>query len=570
MCQCRVQGLTAVKYVVALAAALVALTPGLARAQSCVTDFEGATGTVKNGDTICQEAVGKKCVFPLSVCVNQPAAEGGTCTPQTLKKKVRASGHCGPVGKVNVKPSGTDAVCGSQANVSVRLKKKGKKEGKCVVKAKGGTSLAKITLLCEPAGSGMCPATTTTTTTVGPGSTTTTTMCAGGCACGTPTPTRLSFTTGIGSGNCGTVQLSNGSTSKNLACSGLYTGGGGNTVPLPYSVPDMGNSLTGITNCACTALTLTNLTSADTGSNRNCTSVGCLFGPPLPIPNAASTPTSVCVINVVATDASGTADCASGASHISLPLTSELYLNGDLFPNAPGIQVCPVCNKSCNAGTNMNGPCNIDGDCPGGGAGSCAGGTACHGGTNAGMACTPADSATLGTTNSFPTSQDCPPPTGNFIGGLPIAFDLVTGTKTVTAANNTVSGQNNVFCGFCRDGLTGPTGSGCFAGDQGGVCPTPQPSAPIPCTPATQATDCPAAYPDCVQKTGGAFGPGGGGAHTITESGAPAGSMTDGAPHASTLASIFCIQPTFNSTVDAAGDLPGPGAVTLSGTAQLQ
>jgi len=568
MRQCRVQGLAAFKYVVALAAALVSLAPGLARAQSCITDFKDATGTaVKDGNTICQEAVGKKCVFPLSVCVNQPATEGGTCTGQTLKKKVRASGHCGPVGKVNVKPSGTDAICGSQANVMVRTKKKGQKEGKCKIKAKGGTSLAKITLLCEPTGSGMCPATTTTTTTtVGPGSTTTTTMCVGSCACGATTPTRLSFTTGIGSGNCGMVQLSNGNTQKNLACSGLYTGGGGNTVPLPYNVPDMGNSLTGISACSCTGMTLTNLTSTDTGSNRNCTSVGCLFGPPLPIPNSASTPTSVCVINVVATNASGTADCKSGESHLNLPLTSELYLNGDLFPGAPGIQVCPVCNKTCNAGTNNGGPCNSDTDCTGAGAGSCAGGNVCHGGPNNGTGCTPADSATLGTTNSFPTSQDCPPPTANFIGGLPIAFDLVTGSKTLTATNNTASGQNNVFCGYCRDGNTG-TSTGCFAGDQTGGCPTPLQPGPIACQ---NNGGCPAEYPDCVQRSAGSFGPAGGGAHTITETGSPAGDMTDGMPHASTLASIFCIQPTFNPTVDAAGDLPGPGAVTLSGNAQIQ
>jgi hypothetical protein len=563
MRQCRVQGFTAVKYVVALAAALVALAPGFARAQSCVTDFEDATGgTVSDGDTICQEAVGNKCVFPLSVCVNQPGTEGGTCTPQTLKKKVRASGHCGPVGKVNVKPSGTDAVCGSQANVTVRTKKKGKKEGKCKIKAKGGTSLAKITLLCEPTGSGMCPATTTTTTVVS-GSTTTTTVCAGGCACGTPTPTRLSFTTGIGSGNCGTVQLSNGNVQKNLACSGLFTGGGGNTVPLPYSVPDMGNSLTGISACSCTGLTLTNLTSTDTGSNRNCTSVGCLFGPPLPIPNSGSTPTSVCVVNVVATNASGTADCANGESHINLPLTSQLYLDGDLFPAAPGIQVCPVCNKTCNAGTNMNGPCNVDGDCPGGGAGSCAGANKCHGGPNDGNACTPADSI-VGTLSVFPTSHDCPPPPGNNIGGLPIAFDLVTGTKTLTAANNTASGQNNVFCGYCRD--VNNLGTGCFQGDPNGACPVPGGS-PVKCN--TNA-DCNSNYPDCMQRSAGAFGPAGGGAHTITATGSPAGNMADGAPHASTLASIFCIQPTFNSTVDAAGDLPGPGAVTLSGNVQLQ
>ena len=55
----------------------------------------------------------------------------------------------------------------------------------------------------------------------------------------------------------------------------------------------------------------------------------------------------------------------------------------------------------------------------------------------------------------------------------------------------------------------------------------------------------------------------------FTETGAPAGTLSDGAGHASTLVSIFCIQPTFNATVDAAGDLPGPGAVSLPGTAQL-
>ena len=82
-------------------------------------------------------------------------------------------------------------------------------------------------------------------------------------------------------------------------------------------------------------------------------------------------------------------------------------------------------------------------------------------------------------------------------------------------------------------------------------------------------TDGNSSWPDCQQRNPGAFGPAGGGARTITETGAPAGNMTDGAGHASTLVSAFCIQPTFNPTVDAAGDLPGPGAVSLPGTAQL-
>jgi len=249
-------------------------------------------------------------------------------------------------------------------------------ESRCVdnmIQVDGGGNV--LSIIC-----GGAPATTTTTSTT----TSTTTGSAPLTCCGV-TPTKLSFTTGVGSGNCGTVLLSNGTLQQNLACGGLYTGGGSNSVPLPYNVPDQGNSLTGISSChsATGALTLTNLTSTQTGSNRNCTSVGCLFGPPLPIPNASSPPTSVCVVNVVATNASGTANCNTGTSHLSLPLTSVLYLDGDLFPTAPGIQVCPVCNKTCNAGTNLNGPCNSDADCPSAGAGSCAGTNKCHGGPNA-------------------------------------------------------------------------------------------------------------------------------------------------------------------------------------------
>jgi hypothetical protein len=33
--------------------------------------------------------------------------------------------------------------------------------------------------------------------------------------------------------------------------------------------------------------------------------------------------------------------------------------------------------------------------------------------------------------------------------------------------------------------------------------------------------------------------------------------------------SVFCIPPTFDATVDNAGDLPGPGAVALEGEAQV-
>ena len=155
--------------------------------------------------------------------------------------------------------------------------------------------------------------------------------------------------------------------------------------------------------------------------------------------------------------------------------------------------------------------------------------------------------------------------------------------------NNTASGQNNVFCGFCRDINAGSTG--CFEGDPGAGCPRnadctaaglpfaccsgagagtcDQPAPSKPCASNTECSDGNGTWPDCEQRNPGAFGPAGGGARTITETGAPASTINDGGGHPSTLVSIFCIPPTFNATVDAAGDLPGPGAVSLPGTAQL-
>ena len=473
----------------------------------------------------------------------------------------------------------------------------------------GGTSLGPGSCQHNPC---LSSSTTTTTTTTRPPTTTTTTTIPACCGF-SPKPNRLNFTTSTstGTGNCGTLTSNTGLLLENLKCGGLYTGGGSDSVPLPFQVPDMGSSLTKVATCSGTSLGLSNLTSTDTGSNRNCTSIGCLVGPPLPIPNSATPSTSVCVINTVSANATGTADCSSGASQLSLPLNSEIFLDGDLFPNAPGIQVCPVCNKTCNAGTNLNGPCSSDADCPGAGAGSCAGSNKCHGGPNDGMACTPAESV-VGTLGAFPTTHDCPPPVAMDIGGLPIAFTLSTATKTDTA--QTLAGPNSqctangvpffcctgagagtctamprVFCGFCRD--IDAAGTDCFEGDPNNrflnECPRNNlcasagdpfncctgagtgtcDQAAKPCTDSSQCTDGNGTWPNCRQGNPGAFSFGT--AQTITETGSPAGDMSDGLGHASVLVSTFCIGPTFNFMVDGPGDLPGPGAVSLPGTAQL-
>jgi hypothetical protein len=326
----------------------------------------------------------------------------------------------------------------------------------------------------------------------------------------------------------------------NMACSGLYTGGGGNSVPLPFKVPDLANAVTAITTCSGQTGTLGSTTSTDTGNNRTCTASGCLFGGPLAVPNPGSTPTSVCVLNAVGGALSGSVTCDTGATAISLPLSSVLFLTGDTATDPgstiPGIQPCPVCNR--------------------GGSG------VCEGGPNNGLACTPGTS-TLGGNASYPTSHDCPPDPMFNIGTLPVEFNLSSGTVTwsgTTATNDTgstLSVQNRVFSGFCRD----VDGTGAFEGT------TPATAKECWKNGAAVGTACSGTFESCEQRNNGAFGPSGGANRTIREIGNAMSIL--GGPASATLVSVFSIRPTFDPTVDAAGDLPGPGAVSLVGTASL-
>jgi hypothetical protein len=364
-------------------------------------------------------------------------------------------------------------------------------------------------------------------------STTSTTIGGGGCCNGAAF---LRFATIDQSGDCGDIIDSGGMVAE-LACSGLYTGGGGNSVPLPLTVPDQGIALSAITGCTGQTATLGGSTSAETGSNRNCTSTGCLFGAPLAVPNPNTPATSVCVVNKASADLDGTAVCDTGVTNVNLPLSSVLYLTGDSATDPSGtitgVQPCPLCSANT-----------------------------CIGGPNNGMSCEPG-TTDLGGDPAYPTSHDCPPAETFNIGTLPVAFALTTGTVTWTGTNatndtgSTVSTQNRVFSGFCRD----VDGTGAFAGS----------------TPATAqqcwengmavGTACSGEFESCEQRNNGAFGPSGGSNKTIIAIG-QASSILGGAAQG-TLVSVFSIRPTFNATVDAAGDLPGPGAVALPGTATL-
>ena len=148
-------------------------------ADECLLGFQDTTGIpLADGSTVCQTAVGKSCEFNLKLCVNE-LQEG--CTAASLPSKaVHATGHCGPVRKLQVHPSGSSAVCGDPAVVRVRTRQNGKRVGTCTISARVQSAKTnaridkdKLVLMCEPS-TATCP--TTTTTTVTTTTTTTTTL----------------------------------------------------------------------------------------------------------------------------------------------------------------------------------------------------------------------------------------------------------------------------------------------------------------------------------------------------------------------------------------------------------
>ncbi len=120
----------------------------------------------------------------------------------------------------------------------------------------------------------------------------------------------------------------------------------------------------------------------------------CYFGPPLEFPNPILSSLTTCVQNVIQTDGSGTGNPNTGDSSVTLPLSSWVYVTGNL--GSP----CPT----CPSGT-------------------------CTYGAKAGMAC-----ISGGSTN---TSHDCPPERGGGAFQAPLSVTLsplTTGSTSLTNA----------------------------------------------------------------------------------------------------------------------------------------
>src|SRR2546428_261583 len=176
------------------------------------------------------------------------------------------------------------------------------------------------------------------------------------CNCAGGTPAQLAFTTGVGAGTCGRLDADTQANFFPLACGTLYFGGAA-VLQAPFVFPDMGRSIVGVSACNGTTLTLTGTTPAQAGGSRcaggtshggpgtldadrpggicqllHCTNAGCLFGAPLPVASRTGIG-PLCVVNVIAANVSGTADCATGVTtSLDIALSSRFFLpNGDLM-----------------------------------------------------------------------------------------------------------------------------------------------------------------------------------------------------------------------------------------------
>jgi hypothetical protein len=218
-------------------------------------------------------------------------------------------------------------------------------------------------------------------------------------------------------------------TLKSLKCGGLNIGGGASAVA-EGPIPDGSTNRFGLANCTGSSCTVfpTDQVPAVNSDEPDCTTTGCNFGTPLPIPNQATPVLSTCVLNTWSAPASGSVNLATGAATLNIPLRSEVYLTANV--NQP----CPVCRSggvpvsgspaapasgTCDRGPRKDQACrtaNSNGltrDCP-------------SGGSDAQNPCEPGGAT--------------PCLDGTFIG--PISVDL----SPLTTATSTSSDAGGIFC----------------------------------------------------------------------------------------------------------------------------
>ena len=380
-------------------------------------------------------------------------------------------------------------------------------------------STTTTTTMIVPTTTTSTTSTTTTTTSSTTTSTTTTTTSSTTTTTGGPVFTQLSFTTTIGSTSCGGPS---------------FAGFTAPSAPFSGEVHDASNAKLGDLGLGCLYV---GGGSAATPANQIPDGSQSIFD--LGTPSGGTVP-------LVASNGTGRENCTKGAG--------------------PG--------KHCVGGNGGPIACTTDADC-GGTPGSCALDANC----NFGPPLPITGSLPVCVINAIQTdgSGTATPATGDSTVSIPLSSRVYLTANATDPCPRCISGQcdptwkdNSNNPSPNSGAACTPTGSQATSLDCGVPLQDFQGALPVTLNPlSTTATTLsqPAGLFCPSQAHAGAF-------HlptatSITETGSPAGDLTDGAEHPAVLAAVFCIPASLSAAINAVGDLPGPGATGLGGNAQL-
>src|SRR5262249_47653030 len=151
------------------------------------------------------------------------------------------------------------------------------------------------------------------------------------------------------------------------------------------------------------------------GTGFDCTTTGCSFGPPVPIPNGGL---SACSVKTFRAPANGSVNLLTGATTANVSLDLHVYLTAN--PTQP----CPRCSATGAPGSPGSGTCDR--------------------GARAGLGCT--------TTNSQGLSKDCQP------GGSDGSTDVGVIAADLSPVTTGTASESNPLGLFCP----AQTVAGCF------------------------------------------------------------------------------------------------------------
>jgi hypothetical protein len=297
----------------------------------------------------------------------------------------------------------------------------------------------------------------------------------------------LEFATSTPGGVCGDTRDGSNAVLKNLTCGGLNLGGGlagvpkgptpdGSTSLFALSCAGGGACVPGCVGGICN-VSQTSPAPAPMSSDPDCTTTGCFFGTPLPIPNPGLPSLSTCVMNTWSAPASGTLDLTSGASSTNVALNSDVYLTGNVT------QPCPKCvpvapppfTGTCNRGMNLGLACvstsstGYTRDCPTGGS---SGANTCGPAHNQPCTCLPGGGFCLD---------------GSHVGVIGISLSpLETGTRSLAADQFGLFCPNQINPGCFGSGTCVTiTENGVAGGHPVSISPAAATLASVFCVPST-------------------------------------------------------------------------------------